>query len=256
LLTIPLLLVLLSCGGYFFATLATRPIEQTFSFLREFMINAGHELKTPITVTQAVLDNLNREGADPKQLPQKLAAVSVSINRMKDLVDDMSLLARLEADKSIKQVLHPVTLHQVVKDSVEHLRPLFERQGISLNIATLSQCVVLGNASALHRMVTNLLNNALAYNKPQGSVSVNLSQNGRFATLLISDTGIGISPEVQPRIFDRFFRAEESRSRETGGSGLGLAIVKAIVEAHNGTIAIDSKLSAGTTIYVNLPCSN
>lgn len=255
-LTAPLLLSLLGACGYYFATLTTRPIEQAFSLLREYMINAGHELKTPITVAQAVLDNLGRGTTDPQLLQTKLSAVSTSIARMRDLVNNISLLAKLEADESARQSFKPVALESLIQDSVNHLQPLFEQQNISLEIIALEPCMVMGNASELHRMTTNVLNNALSYNQPHGKVTLSLLAGARTAVLKISDTGIGISPEALPRVFDQFFRAEESRSRETGGSGLGLAIVRAIAQTHGGSVSINSELNVGTTVSITLPITH
>ncbi len=253
LLTAPALCLLLACAGYFFTSMVTKPIEQAFSILREFMINAGHELNTPLSVAQAVLDNLGRNHSDPAHVAEKLAVLSLAINRMRSLVDDMMLLAKLEADAKAQQSSQLVAFDKLLSETVEHVRPLFDEKKVELQAGSFIPAWTRGNPSQLQQMVVNLLNNALNYNKPEGRVQVELRLTAHSLILTISDTGIGISSEALPKVFDRFFRAEESRSRATGGSGLGLSIVRAIVEAHDGEINISSEMDAGTQVVVSLP---
>ncbi|MBX9692324.1 MAG: HAMP domain-containing histidine kinase [Cyanobacteria bacterium] len=253
LLTAPALLALLACAGYIFTTIVTKPIEQAFSILREFMINAGHELNTPLSVAQAVLDNLERNHTDPDHVAAKLSVLSLSINRMRSLVDDMMLLSKLEADTKLRQNPELIAFNKLLAETVEHVRPLFDEKKIELHTEEFEPAWTRGNASQLQQMIVNLLSNALNYNKPDGTVQVNMKLTAHTLVLTIGDTGIGISAEALPKVFDRFFRAEESRSRLTGGSGLGLSIVRAIVKAHDGEISITSEIDAGTKVTVTLP---
>jgi two-component system phosphate regulon sensor histidine kinase PhoR len=120
-------------------------------------------------------------------------------------------------------------------------------------VAVTGSPVVLGEADAIERLVLNLLENAIKYNRPEGQVSALLSASGPDVLLEVSDTGIGIPPDALPRIFERFYRVDKGRAREEGGTGLGLAIVKHVAQAHGGQVEVESRLGRGTTFRVRLP---
>ncbi len=254
--TTPVLIILLAGSGYYFTTLTTKPIEEAVLILRTFMTNAGHELNTPLSSAQAVLDNLSRGDIDLEELPKKLAIISFSLTRMRNLVDDMILLAKLDSQRVMSTEFGKIALHELLSQVVESLQPLFDEKKISLSISSIADAWVSGNRGQLLQMITNLVENAVSYNKTDGAVSIALVSTASKAVLTVSDTGIGIPQEEIPRVFDRFFRVENSRSRETGGSGLGLSIVKAVVDSHNGEIEIDSQLGSGTSIKVTLPLAS
>ena len=249
--TFPVLLIMLFVGGYYFTALATKPIEETFSILREFMINAGHELNTPLSIAQAAVENLDRNGAMEGNVLKKLSVIKLSLTRMRNLVDDLLLLAKLDADKAHSFKVLP--FHEILAETLEHIQPLLEEQQILLSNKSMDNIWIRGNVFQLQQMLTNVLQNAIYYNKPQGTISVSLIALGEQAVLTISDTGIGISDADMPKIFDRFFRAESSRAGACGGSGLGLTIVKSVVDAHRGNIKIESVLGSGTVVVVTLP---
>lgn len=253
LLTAPVLLLLLAGSGYYFTTLTTRPIEEAFSILRDFMTNVGHELNTPLSSAQAVLDNLGRNSPPPGELPKKLATINLSLTRMRNLVDDMMMLAKLDSERLLKRELEALELHELLTATVELMQPLFEEQHISLAYSSIANARIYGNKSQIEQLITNLVANAIYYNKDEGMVSIDLRVSANKAVLCISDTGIGISEQDIPKIFDRFFRVENSRSRETGGSGLGLSIVKSVVESHGGSISVESQIAKGTRITVTFP---
>lgn len=252
LVTSPILLCLLFASGYYFTTLTTKPIEEAFSVLRTFMINAGHELNTPLSVAQAVLDNLDHHPQKPDEFVPKFIVIGDSLLRMRNLVDDLMILAKLDADNAMRQPFQALPLHELVTQSVEQLQNITDGD-ISIDVKSLHHAWIRGNHQHIQQMLTNLLNNAISYNKPNGTVSIDLRVIGDKAVLTISDTGIGIAKEELPRIFDRFYRVEGSRSRQTGGSGLGLAIVKAVVDAHNGSVDVKSQVDSGTEFTISLP---
>ncbi|MCC7527130.1 MAG: HAMP domain-containing histidine kinase [Candidatus Melainabacteria bacterium] len=252
-LTMPLLLALLSTGGYYFTGLAIKPADQAVAILRDFMINAGHELNTPLSIAQTVLDNIDRKHAEPSYVLKKTPVLKLSLTRMRNIIDDLMILARLDSDAIVSQPLQIVPLHEIVSATIKQIEPVFEERKLSFSVEQLSECWVRGNPLQLEQILTNLLQNAAVYNKPKGSISLSLSKNQHQVVLTIRDTGFGISRTDLSRIFDRFFRAENSLSERTAGSGLGLSIVKAIVGHHRGEIKIYSELNAGTIVTVQLP---
>ena len=146
----------------------------------------------------------------------------------------------------------PVELDRVAEDAVAMLQPLADERGVSLTCR--ATAVTIGaDPERLLQLLTNLLSNAIRYNRPTGSVALDVSTDDRFAIIRVTDTGVGIPAEDLPRIFDRFYRVDKARSQVEGGCGLGLAICHTIVEAHNGTIHATSQPGVGTTVEVRLP---
>ena len=168
---------------------------------------------------------------------------------MRRLIELLLALSRLDAgQETMKRI--PFDLSRVTRDCVELIRPLAEERRVDL-FTELLPLEIVGDSERLAQVVNNLVANAIQYNQPNGEVRVKLERRNGQAELTVSDTGAGIPAEDLPRVFERFYRAEKSRS--SGGLGLGLAISKAIVEAHDGTIEISSKVDVGTTFSVRLP---
>ncbi|HEY9786053.1 MAG TPA: HAMP domain-containing sensor histidine kinase, partial [Candidatus Obscuribacterales bacterium] len=234
----------------------TKPVEQAFAILRDFMINVGHELNTPLSIAQAALENIERNGAEPDQMSKKLPVVKLSLTRMRNLVDDLIILARLDSSRVNKKALQCVALHEVLAETILHVQPLVEERQISLSVQQMTNAHIRGDPLQLQQMLTNLLQNAISYNKPNGSIAISLHAEQHEAVLTVADTGIGISATDLPKIFDRFYRAESCLSQMTAGSGLGLSIVKAVVDFHRGAIKVESELNAGTKVIVRLPLTS
>ncbi len=251
----PLLLLSLGVCGYFFSGKAAKPVEETFSVLRQFLADVGHELGTPIAIIQAAAENLSLEFKDDNSGTDRLSIISRSCERMSRLVEDLMLLARMEAPQPSDRQ-SPVQLDRLLKGAVQEFADRFKDRNIDLQLVDVSPAVVTGDQDSLYRMVGNLLENALRYTMDGGKVTVSLRSHGRTARLAVEDTGIGILPESLGHIFDRFYRVDKSRSRAAGGSGLGLSIVKAIVESHRGTVEVASEAGHGSKFTVVLPCSN
>lgn len=250
----PFLVVASGFAGYFFSGMAAKPLEESFDLLRRFMNDAGHELSTPISIIQAnaeamELDLPEMESTSP--VANKLAIISRSTERMGRLVSDLMLLAKMESPQ-IKSRQTQLQLDVVAKNVLEEFDELFKNKGISLVHDHLSPIQLVGDSDALKRLLTNLLQNAMRYTDKGGSVTVKVEPAGRFAKLSVSDTGIGIPPESVPKIFDRFYRVDKSRSRAAGGVGLGLSIVRAIVDAHKGKVEVTSEVDKGTTFNIFL----
>jgi heavy metal sensor kinase len=224
-------------------------LDAAFAQQKQFASDAAHELRTPVAViltqTQTAL-NREREAADYRQT---IEACQRAAQRMRKLIGALLELARLDAGQEQMKRMN-FDLSSTARDCVELIRPLAEERGVKI-ISELAPLEIPGDSERLAQVVTNLLTNAIQYNLPDGEVRVKLESQDGMAVLTVSDTGAGISAEDLPRVFERFYRADKSRS--TGGNGLGLAISKAVVEAHGGTIEVSSEENAGTTFRVRLP---
>ena len=251
--TTPLVLLALAGAGYLFASRALRPIEENFALLRRFMSDAGHELKTPIAVIHASCDNLAADLEGNKAAADRIEVISRTADRMQRLVADLLLLTKSEQSKVALKLL-PLRFDMLLREVLGEFADLFEDKGIELSADSITAAKVSGDKDALYRMLANLLENALNYTNSGGKVTVSLGLSVPGLTLRVSDTGIGIPPESIDKIFERFYRVDQSRSRAAGGAGLGLAIVKAIAESHHGTISVASEIGKGTTFTITIPC--
>lgn len=250
--TAPILLLALFGAGYVFSNRALKPIEATFILLKQFMSDAGHELKTPIAVIHATCDNLMADLEENRAALERVNVISASADRMQRLVSDLLLLTKSEK-ATLTLPMVPLRFDMLLREVLGAFSDLFDDKGINLSADTITPSKVNGNKDALYRMLANLIENALNYTNSGGTVTVSLTLNANGLVLRVSDTGIGIPESALPKIFDRFYRVDESRARAAGGSGLGLAIVKAITESHNGTISVSSVVGQGSTFTISLP---
>jgi heavy metal sensor kinase len=228
-------------------------LQAAFEQQSRFTADASHELRTPLS---AILMNtelaLSRQRS-PEEYRTALETCRRASQRMKSLIECLLALARFDSGNS---ALDPreLDLEPVVQDCVDLMRPLADERHISINRMTVPT-TVRGDHDRIAQVLTNLLSNAIRYNRDGGEVKLGVGAENGHAVITVSDTGIGIAPDELPHIFDRFYRADKSRSRADGGSGLGLAICKTIVDAHGGTITARSEPERGTTIEVRLPRS-
>jgi heavy metal sensor kinase len=225
-------------------------LETAFTQQQQFTSDAAHELRTPVSViltqTQTSL-NREREAADYKQTVE---ACQRAAQRMRKLIESLLALARFDAGQEVLKRL-PFDFSKTISDCAELVQPLASKRDVKI-IAQIPPLEITGDSERLAQVVTNLLTNAIQYNKPGGEVRVKLESQNSLAVLTVADTGPGIAAENLPRVFGRFFRADASRTG-AGNAGLGLAISKAIVEAHGGTIEAASKVGTETTFVVRLP---
>jgi heavy metal sensor kinase len=227
-------------------------LESALAQQKQFASDAAHELRTPVSViltqTQTAL-NREREAADYRQTVE---ACQRAAQRMRKLIGSLLELARLDAGQEVLKRLH-FDFSRTVSDCVELIRPLADERGVKI-FADFLPLEISGDSGRLAQVVTNLLTNAIQYNKPGGEVRVKLETQNGLAVLAVADTGRGIAAEDLPRVFGRFFRADQSRT-DGGNAGLGLAICKAIVEAHGGTLEVSSEPGRGTTFTLRLPAT-
>ncbi|MBQ9992127.1 MAG: hypothetical protein IJP33_01715 [Firmicutes bacterium] len=218
---------------------------------REFSANVSHELKTPLTSIMGYAELIKAGIAKPEDIPQFGGKIHKEAERLLALIEDIIHLSMLD-EGDIKAEFHPVELYGLAESVIEELQPKAVSRGISLRLGGESQ-TVLGIRGLLHEMLFNLCDNAIAYNRPDGSVIVNIGNHAGKAFVSVIDTGIGIEPQEQSRVFERFYRVDKSRSRETGGTGLGLSIVKHTALLHGAEINLESKPNEGTKIIILFP---
>lgn len=219
---------------------------------RRLMVDVAHELRTPLTVARTQIEAIADGILEPT--PERLTLCVNEMERLADLIGNIDALTRLEAETlaihtertDMKSFLEPV---------IESFGPVFDKAGITLTANLGTNCACEIDRDNFRHIIDNLLSNALRYTNPQGRVNVKLFRQGKNITIEVSDTGIGISEKDLPNIFERFYRADESRARVTGGSGVGLAIVKASVEAHGGCITVESEKGKGSTFRIVVPVS-
>jgi two-component system OmpR family sensor kinase len=230
-------------------------MEVSFATQRQFVADASHELRTPLTAIRGNVDllemQLRRSKALDDEVERSILDLKRESGRMSRLTDDLLTLARSEAPGGLAIQCRLVDLSEVAKDVVRTVLALGPEPEISIEGD--DQVGVSGDRDRLEQVMLILCDNARRYTPADGSVVVRISQDKSAARFSVTDTGTGISPEDQQRIFTRFFRADASRERASGGTGLGLAIAKAIVSAHGGEIEVRSELGAGSTFTVILP---
>ena len=246
-----------SAAGEFLGVVAVfRDITLLKEFERmrtEFVANVSHELKTPLTSILGFVETLKEGGVDDAQNRMKfLQIIEMQSKKLHSLIEDLLLLSRVE---SSEEPFRPESVD--VEKLLEKMREMFEPQlkekKIQMQIVPSAGTVRVQADASLERALSNLIDNALKYNHANGRVTLQVTKEGRQARLDVRDTGLGISSLDLTRVFERFYRADKSRSRETGGSGLGLAIAKHIVERHGGKIEVQSTLGQGSTFSILLP---
>jgi two-component system, OmpR family, phosphate regulon sensor histidine kinase PhoR len=222
---------------------------------RDFVANVSHELKTPLAAIRGYAETL-RDGAldEPPTARRFTERILNQCQRLQELLDDLLTLSRLEGLAPALE-RETVDLGAVVRHAVELLSPAAREKRVAIEVDALPVLPLLGDSDGIERLLLNLLDNAIKYNRAGGRVMVRLSQTDGEALLEVSDTGIGIPPESLPRIFERFYRVDKGRAREEGGTGLGLAIVKHVVTAAGGRVEATGARGEGLTVRCVFPVS-
>jgi heavy metal sensor kinase len=232
-----------------FNDLLTR-LDQALAMQRRFLGDAAHELRTPLTGIRTNVETLLRQSrGTPNERDESLRSVLRETDRMSRLVADLLALARADAGQPLD--CRRLTLDTLLLEVYQQEKAL--GQGVQLALGELEQVEIVGDRDRLKQLMLNLADNALRYTQPGGVVTLDLAQRAGSVVLRVRDTGPGIPPEHLPRIFERFYRADEPRSRNAGGTGLGLAICKWIAEAHCGRIEVVSQVGVGSVFTVILP---
>jgi two-component system phosphate regulon sensor histidine kinase PhoR len=241
--------------GAVVVTRDTTELTRLADMRRDFVANVSHELKTPLAAIRGYAETL-RDGAldEPPVARRFTERILWQCRRLQALLDDLLTLSRLESI-TVPREREPVDLHTVVRRTVELLSAAAREKQVRLEVEERPVPPVPGDLDGIERMLSNLIDNAIKYNRPDGKVTVRLYSAGAHVVVEVSDTGIGIPQESLSRIFERFYRVDKGRSREEGGTGLGLAIVKHVVNRHRGRLDIQSTPGKGSTFTVVLPAA-
>lgn len=226
-------------------------IQAAFTQQKQFAMNAAHELKTPLATMKTSLQVLNIGEPDIEDYKENAEVMSDSVEHLISLVQNLLLTSSMAAEENINE---KVSLDIIVQDCIQGMQSQIIDKELRVDVKTCS-CPIRGNLVLLQSVVQNLIENAVKYSNTKGLVEVSIlvSQENETATLTVTDCGIGIESKNLPYVFDAFYRADKSRSKEIQGNGLGLSIVKNIVERYGGTITIDSVIEKGTIVAVKLP---
>ena len=227
-------------------------LDQSFETMRRFVADASHELRTPIAVIRGEADVALTQERTAAEYRESLGIILDEARRLSRLVDDLLNLARADAGH-VQLQTHDFYLNELLGDCCRSVQGLANARGLKLECVPGNDLQFSGDEQLLRRLVINLLDNALRYTPSGGKVTAALDAGSASVQLRISDTGIGIAPDDATRVFERFYRAGEARSRQNGGVGLGLAIVHWIAESHRGTVECASHPGQGSTFTVTLP---
>ena len=217
---------------------------------REFTANVSHELKTPLQGIIGSAELIENGMVKPEDMPRFVGHIRTEAQRLVTLIADIIRLSQL--DEGHELPMEGVDMLCVASDAAAQLKAAAEAKHISMSIEG-EACTVYGARSLLYEVAYNLIDNAIKYNRENGVVDIKVSRENKKVKLTVSDTGIGIAPEHQQRIFERFYRVDKSHSKASGGTGLGLSIVKHAVAYHHGTLDLESQPGKGTTITVTIP---
>lgn len=228
-------------------------LEEAFEHINHFTADVSHELRTPLGILRAELEGVARRRDLTADLLDTMGSALEEVQRLSRIVDHLLLISRLDAGEVLPKTI--VNLGELANATVEEARILAEEKSIAIAEQLQPDVWVEGDRLRLQQVIVNLLDNAIKYTPKGGRVVVTVN-GGTHAQITVADNGVGISSESSPHVFDRFYRADKARARETGGAGLGLSIVKAICSAHEGSISVISSEGSGSVFTVELPLAS
>ena len=220
---------------------------------QEFFSNASHELKTPITSIRGYAELLENDMVpDPGMQKDIIRRIKNEAGRMSDLITDILAVSKLEAH-DVRPELMDINMTELIADRIAAFEPKAKAAKVTLCNYAMNHVHVYADYGQMEEIVSNLVSNAIRYNRRLGKVWVNANNENGYMILRVRDTGIGVEPGEQEKIFNRFYRVDKGRSRDTGGTGLGLSIVKHIVNYYGGSIELRSKPGSGSEFIVKIP---
>jgi two-component system phosphate regulon sensor histidine kinase PhoR len=233
-------------------------IERLEQVRQEFLSNVSHELRTPLTAMLAFIETLEAGAIDDKEASLRfLSIIRRNARRMQDLFDDTLELSAIESG-NVQVRAELVELAPIVGDVIASLATKATAQGVVVSNAVARDAMVYADARRLEQMLTNLVENAIKFNREHGTVTISYESDteaeANRSKIMVQDSGEGIPAQHLERLFERFYRADRARSREMGGTGLGLAIVKHLARAHGGEVTVTSELGKGSIFTIELPC--
>ena len=240
-------LILAAVGGWWLAGKSLRPVRLAFARQHDFVSDASHELRTPLAVIRANAEFLQQEQPDNAEVRDIVGET----DRLSSLVD--ALLAVARDDTSTRTTHAQLDLAETVDATVTSFKSVAADRGLELSSATPEHLTVVGDRDQLRQVLVILLDNAVRYTPAGGRIHVQARPDGKDALVTVHDTGIGIPPDALEQVFDRFYRGDEARNRQSGGVGLGLAIARELVTRHAGKISVTSSEGAGSTFTIRIP---
>ncbi|HZR23939.1 MAG TPA: ATP-binding protein [Vicinamibacterales bacterium] len=251
---LPFVIGLSAIGGYILAGRALQPVEASFEKLRRFTADASHELRTPLAVIRGTGELALNENRSAGEYKEALGSILEEADRLTGLVDTLLRLSHADAG-SVVLAREAVALDDVARDVAGSLAILAEERKQRIVVDAPARVTVTADPAVLREAVINVVDNAIKYSPAGATISVRVRATGQEAELTVADEGPGIAPEFRERIFDRFFRIDEGRSRTVGGAGLGLAIARWAVEVSGGRITATNGARGGAEFSIVLPLS-
>jgi heavy metal sensor kinase len=227
-------------------------LHKVFEGQRQFVADAAHEMQTPLTVIKGTIEVALQHNRTADEYRDALVTNLGQVDRLSTLTRSLLTLAQFAGDRPPVKLV-PLALEPLVQDLIKELAVLAEDRKVRLTLDAHPVPLVLGDDGRLTQLLVNLLDNALTHTPPGGAVTLRLNQKDGQVVMNVEDTGSGVAPEHLPHLFERFYRGDPARDRESGGAGLGLAIVKEIAQAHGGTVRVESAFGKGTAFIVTLP---
>ena len=232
-----------------------RKLEKEKTIRQEFFSNASHELKTPLTAIRGYAELLQSGMASDTQMQKEfLGRIHSEVEEMTSLINDILMISRLET-KELMPTKEMLCVKSVAEEVKKTLKPLADENNVSLEIHCCDEFVYM-DRSHLQGILSNLIGNAVKYNRPGGFVQTDITMDSTSLSIRVEDSGIGIAKEDQKRIFERFYRVDKGRSKRVAGTGLGLSIVKHVTEFYGGCVSIESQSGVGSTFLVQLPAAS
>jgi len=229
----------------------TARLDASFARIREFTLHASHELKTPLTILHGETETALHDETIPAYQRERLTSQLDEIQRLTKIVDGLTLLTKADAGQIVLNS-EPLAFDEIVRDAFADAQILAKPTNLAVNLIVCEPCVILGDRHRLRQLLLNLTDNAVKYNHPGGTIEFSLRRAGSNAELMVSNTGTGISPEILPRVTERFFRGDAAHNSAVDGCGLGLSIAQWIVTAHGGSIQIVSERNGLTSVVIRL----
>jgi signal transduction histidine kinase len=230
-------------------------MQTAYEQIQIFSANASHELRTPLTIMRGEIELALRSTKTSDEYQSLLASLHEEIMRLSRILDDLLLIAKTEiGERPIE--LQPVDLKELVEDIADEAEMFADVAGVRFELGDTVEASIEAEPLRIRRVLLNLIDNAVKYNRKNGSVTMSMHDEGEYVAVLVRDTGIGIPAEAMPRLFERFYRVNDSERHGTRGTGLGLYLVHWIVKNHGGSIAVESEFGTGSTFTVRLPVRN
>ncbi|MCL2397269.1 MAG: HAMP domain-containing histidine kinase [Defluviitaleaceae bacterium] len=231
----------------------TDKLARAESARQEFVSNVSHELKTPLSSIKVLSESLLHQGGVENEMHREfLTDITSEVDRMTDIVNELLTLVRMD-EVELPLNISSFNLNRMLEDVIKRLRPLARQREVEVEFADFKQVDIDADEMKLSLAISNLVENAIKYNRPDGNVRIVLDADNKSAFITVADNGVGISEENQAQVFTRFFRVDKGRDRETGGTGLGLSITHKTILLHKGSIKLTSKEEEGSTFVVRVP---